>query len=186
MASGLVHTEELTILVAKLATSPQDGMDVEAMEERALKALVIIRTHHPVLLLILLVDGQDEVDDPVADVGRQTHETRAGVLNPGRIVSLREEVLDVCKSHKVSLDRDWLRSRRRHSCRLTSPKLTCFMSSASNIRSSAFMGALGFFLALALAFFGFPTRPLTVACFWGVSACELLLDDLVATMAACR
>lgn len=60
------------------------------------------------------------------------------------------------------------------------------MSSVSNIRSSAFMGALGFFLALALAFFGFPTRPLTVACFWGVSACELLLDDLVATMAACR
>lgn len=59
------------------------------------------------------------------------------------------------------------------------------MSLASNSRSSTFVGgALGRFLALT-AFFGFSTRPLTVAFFFsGVSAC--LPDDLlVATMAAC-
>lgn len=95
----IVLTEELAILVAHLATSPQDGVDVGAMKEWTLIVLAVARTRHAVVLLILrlLVDGQDEVDDLVADVGRQTHETRAGVLHPGRIKALREESLDVCK-----------------------------------------------------------------------------------------
>ena len=68
MGSGAgcwLRTEELAILVAQLATRPQDGMDVVAIEEPALKALLDI-----LVVSIPLVDGQDEVDDLVPDVSR--------------------------------------------------------------------------------------------------------------------
>lgn len=77
---------------------------------------------------------------------------------------------------------------------LTSPRLTCFMSSASNSSSSADMTLPGFFLLVLVALFGFSIRPLTVACFLGVALAGLLgvsasvplLSALVDTMAACR
>lgn len=139
------------------------------MEEWALEVLpVVARTRQAVVLLTMAIDGQDEVDDLVEDVARQTQETRAGVLRPRGIEALGEEDLGVCKSAK-SVFSAW--RQRQHCCRLTSPRPTSFMSLDSNSRSSTFMGVLGLFLALLAFFaFGFATRPPTVACFWGESA----------------
>lgn len=97
----LVHTEALAILVAQLATGPQDAVDVGAMEGWALEVLpVVARTRQAVLLLAMRVDGQDEVDYLIENVTRQTHEARAGILRPRRIEALGEEDLDVCESTK--------------------------------------------------------------------------------------
>lgn len=96
----LVRTEALAILIAQLATGPQDWVDVGAMEEWAIKVLPVAARTRQVVLLTTRVDGQDEVDDLVEDVTRQSQETRAGVLKPRRIVALGEEDLDVCKSTK--------------------------------------------------------------------------------------
>lgn len=147
------------------------------MEERAPKVLAVARTRLAVLLLALLVDGQDEVDDLVADAARKTHETRSSVLNPWRIKAVRVEGLGVCESTKSVFT-------PRHSRRPTSPRPTSFISLASNSRSSTFIGTLDLFLDL-LALFGFSIRPLAeagVAGLWGTCAWEPLPDDLVVTM----
>lgn len=71
------------------------------MEERALKVLLAIaRTRLVVLLLTLLLDGQDEVDDLVAYLTRQAHERCAGILDPRGTKAGGEEGLDVFKSIK--------------------------------------------------------------------------------------
>lgn len=75
------------------------------MEELALKILLAIaRTRLAVLLLTLLVDGQDEVNDLVAYISRQAHERRAGILDPRGTKAGGEEGLDICKSIKSAFD----------------------------------------------------------------------------------
>lgn len=67
-----VHTEELAVFVAQLATGPQDRVHVVALEEPSL--IVLHRTvqarRSGLLQLTLLEDGKDEVDDVVPDVSR--------------------------------------------------------------------------------------------------------------------